>query len=435
MRPWEHRTSHPHARLSQGKARMVNFPFGFTPDDNNKFDLAALGAMLQQLGGMLQKAESLDEGPIAWSMIRDTALTGIKKTDTQLTIEQQNSVNDAIRLAQDWLDAHTTLPASSATAMAWNERSWLENSFESWKPIISPVALAMSGLMTQMNPMQELGDVPPELQQMLMPMLQMAEKLGAISTATQIGQGLASLATETLSGGDISIPLEPNKVPALLPEHIAAFAKNYELPASEVLMLCAVREAAICRLYSQYPWIEDAVIGAIVKYSRGITFNEDHLREMMSGINPEDPESLQAAMSEGLFEPPTTDEQVKALTELEFLLALIDGWVSFITHKVISGKLTNADALLETMNRRRVTGSPAAKVFSQLVGLQLRPSLIRSASDFFAEYSSHATHNEMNFVFTSPDTLPTAADFQDVAGYLRKIQIRMQQSEDPTFNL
>lgn len=253
---------------------MAKFPFGFTPDDNNKFDLAALGAMLQQLGGMLQKAQSLDEGPIAWSMIRDTALAGIQKTDTQLTIEQQNSVNDAIRLAQDWLDAHTTLPASSATAMAWNERLWLEQSFESWKPIISPVALAMSGLLTQMNPMQELGEVPEEMQQMLLPMLQMAEKLGAISTATQIGQGLASLATDTLSGGDISIPLEPNKVPTLLPEHIAAFAKNYELPASEVLMLCAVREAAICRLYSQYPWIEDAVIGGIVKYSRGITFNE-----------------------------------------------------------------------------------------------------------------------------------------------------------------
>lgn len=154
----------------------------------------------------------------------------------------------------------------------------------------------------------------------------------------------------------------------------------------------------------------------------------------MSGINPEDPQSLQAAMSEGLFEPPTTDQQVQALAELEFLLALIDGWVSFITHKVITGKLPNADALLETMNRRRAAGSPAAKVFSQLVGLQLRPNLIRSASDFFTEFSSFATQDEMNFVFSSPDTLPTADDFEDVKGFLRKIQIRMQQSEDPTFN-
>ena len=412
----------------------MNFPFGFTPDDNNKFDLSALGAMLQQLGGMLQKAQSLDEGPIAWSIIRETAVTGIKKSNVRVTPEQQNSVNDAIRLAQSWLDEHTTLPASSIMAHAWDEHQWLDQTFEGWKPIISPVALAMAGLMTEMNPMQELGEIPQELQQMLMPMLQMAEKLGAISTATQIGQGLASLATETLSGGDISIPLEPQKIPALLPEHITMFARNYELPASEVLMLCAVRESAICRLYAQFPWIEDAVIGAIVKYARGISFNQDHIREMMSNINPEDPQSIQIAMSEGLFEPPTTPEQVGALKELEFLLALIDGWVSFISHKVILGKLTNADALIETINRRRVSGTPASKVFSQLVGLQIEPSLIRKSADFFNEYSASATQSEMNFVFSSPDTLPNISDFDDVAGYLRKIQIRMQQSEDPTFN-
>ncbi len=413
---------------------MANFPFGFTPDDNNNFDLAALGAMLQQLGGMLQKAQAHDEGPIAWSIIRETALSGIKKTNVVLSGDQQNSVHDAIRLAQSWLDQHTTLAASSSVSLAWDEKEWLEHTFENWKPIITPVASAMAGLMTKMNPMQELGEVPQELQQMLAPMLQMAEKLGAISTATQIGQGLASLATETLSGGDISISLESNKTPALLPDHIAAFAKSYELPASEVLMLCAVRESAICRLYSQFPWIEDAVIGAVVKYARGITFNEEHLRDMMSQMNPEDPQSLQNAMSEGLFEPPTTQEQLLALNELEFLLALIEGWVSFITYTVIVGKLTNANALIETMNRRRVTGSPAAKVFSQLVGLQLRPTLIRESNDFFESFSKVATQSEMNFMFTSPDTLPTSRDFEDIAGYLRKIQIRMQQSEDPTFN-
>lgn len=412
----------------------MNFPFGFTPDDHNKFDLSALGAMLQQLGGMLQKAQSLDEGPIAWSIIKETAVNGIKKSNIQVTPDQQNSVNDAIRLAQSWLDEHTTLPASSVLAHAWDEQHWIDQMFEGWKPIISPVALAMARLMTEMNPMQELGEVPPELQQMLMPMLQMAEKLGAISTATQIGQGLASLASETLSGGDISIPLEPQKIPALLPEHITLFARNYELPASEVLMLCAVRESAICRLYAQFPWIEDAVIGAIVKYARGISFNQDHVREMMSNINLEDPQSIQMAMSEGLFEPPTTPEQLQALEELEFLLALIDGWVSFITYKVIHGKLPNADALVETMNRRRVSGTPASKVFSQLVGLQLEPTLIRKSSDFFTEFSALATQNEMNFVFSSPDTLPTIRDFDNLSGYLRKIQIRMQQSEDPTFN-
>jgi putative hydrolase len=171
-----------------------------------------------------------------------------------------------------------------------------------------------------------------------------------------------------------------------------------------------------------------------VKYARGITFNEEHLRDMMSQMNPEDPQSLQNAMSEGLFEPPTTQEQLLALNELEFLLALIEGWVSFITYTVIVGKLTNANALIETMNRRRVTGSPAAKVFSQLVGLQLRPTLIRESNDFFESFSKVATQNEMNFMFTSPDTLPTSRDFEDIAGYLRKIQIRMQQSEDPTFN-
>lgn len=402
---------------------MNQIPFGFTPGDGQNFDLNSLGAMLQQIGAMMQQAEGEGDENISWKTIHDSARNSIsQKGDPSITENQKTSVRDAISLAQVWLDEATAFPASNPNFGAWSKSEWLENTLPAWRPLIEPVAKGlaetMSSMSTDMQGLVGNEEVPAEMQKMLQPMLEMAKKMAAVSTGMQIGQGLAELSTEMLGASDISLPLAPNNTPSLLPNYITKFAADYELPVSEVMMMCAVREAALCRLYSAQPWVGKELVETVARYAAGISIDKDRIREVMENVDPSNPESMQELMAAGVFEPATTEAQQKALNHLEFMLALIEGWVSYTSELVIESRLENAGRLIETMNRRRASGGPAEKTFSNLVGLELRPRLIRDATTFWKYI--HANRVEINSVWSHLDFLPDRDDLGNPSLYVEK---------------
>ncbi|MFM1786510.1 MAG: hypothetical protein RL228_460 [Actinomycetota bacterium] len=410
-------------RKCKDLSTMNQIPFGFTPGDGQNFDLNSLGAMLQQIGAMMQQAEGEGEENISWKTIHDSARNSIsQKGDPSITENQKRSVRDAIELAQVWLDEVTGFPASNLNFGAWSKSEWLENTLPAWRPLIEPVAKGlaetMSSMSTDMQGLVGSEEVPAEMQQMLQPMLSMAKKMAAVSTGMQIGQGLAELSTEMLGASDISLPLAPNNTPSLLPNYITQFAKDYELPVSEVMMMCAVREAALCRLYSAQPWVGKELVDTIARYAAGISVDRNRIREVMQNVDPSDPQSMQELMAAGVFEPATTEAQQKALNHLEYMLAVIEGWVSFTSELVIEHRLENAGRLIETMNRRRASGGPAEKTFSNLVGLELRPRMIRDATVFWKYI--HANRIESDSVWSHLDFLPDRDDLTNPALYVEK---------------
>src|SRR3954452_12597084 len=108
------------------------------------------------------------------------------------------------------------------------------------------------------------------------------------------------------------------------------------------------------------------------------------LKQMSQQVDPNDPESLQRAVTEGMFAPEPTPEQQAALARLETLLALVEGWVDTVTLAAATPTLPAIAPLNETMRRRRAAGGPAEQTFAALVGLELRPRRLRDASALWA---------------------------------------------------
>ena len=69
-----------------------------------------------------------------------------------------------------------------------------------------------------------------------------------LSIADQIGQAIGGLAVEVVGSTDIGLPLTPTGRAALLPANIAAFGAGLEVPADQVRLYLALREAAQCEL-------------------------------------------------------------------------------------------------------------------------------------------------------------------------------------------
>lgn len=386
-------------------------------------DPAMLSGIFAQVNAMMS-AQPTDE-PVNWDLAKQHARQVITAgSDPSMTSSQQGAVRDAAALADLWLDPVTAFDRPAFNAEAWSKAEWLENSFDTWKEIAGPVASSVS---TAMNTSIQT-QMPEEIKGMLGGGNIFAG-IGGMMFGMQVGQATGQLAGEVVSSTDIGIPLAPGRS-ALLPGGIAAFGEGLEIPAQEIMLYLAVREAALTRLHKANPWLREDIIELIKRYSRGIHVDIERMQEAASEIeiDPTNPEEMMAAFSGDMFKPQNTEDQQLALDRLETLLALIEGWVTLITEEATTN-LPMAVQLAETMARRRATGGPAEHAFSQLVGLELRPRKMREALGFWRSYEEAHGFEARDGLWATPETLPTSEDLDDPEGFISRRAL-LNASED-----
>ncbi|KZB86810.1 zinc-dependent metalloprotease [Amycolatopsis regifaucium] len=416
---------------------MSKPPFGFGPPDPDKRGenepsdsggqpsgaeaFNQLGQMLSQLGQMLSQAGS-STGPVNYDLAKQIALQNLSSSDSgdvQLGFspssggDSSTAVRDAAHLAELWLDAATILPAGASTTVAWSARTWVEKTLPTWQRLCDPVAQQVSGAWVQA--------LPEEAKQAAGPLLSMMGQMGGMAFGSQLGNALAQLASEVLTSTEVGLPLGPAATSALLPANIEKFTEGLELPTSEVLVFIAAREAAHQRLFAHVPWLRQRLLATVEEFASGISVDTSALEQLAGQIDPSNPASIEEAMSSGLLEPQTSPEQKAALNRLETLLALVEGWVDVVVAEAIGDRLPGADALRETLRRRRATGGPAEQTFATLVGLELRPRRMRAASSLWKLVGDQHGIEKRDGLWSHPDLMPTAEDLDEPLDFSERL--------------
>lgn len=388
-------------------------PFGFAlpggqpPDPNDPQQMQKFLTGLQQL---MAAAQTGGSGPVNWDLARQVATSTLNSEgDPAVTAAQRSEVDDALRLADLWLEPVTALPSGVVTTAAWNRNEWIYNTMDVWRKLADPVAARM---------VTAMGDlVPPEARPQLGAMSSMITALGGALFGGQFGQALAKLATEVLSAGDIGLPLGPAGTAALIPSNISGYGEGLELDPEELRLFVALREAAHQRLFGHVPWLRGHVLTAVEAYARGIRVDREAIEEAMRQIDPSNPESMRELQLEGIFAQEDTDQQRSALARLETTLALVEGWVVHVVETAAEGRLPNIVKLSETFRRRRAAGGPAESTFAALVGLELRPRRLREAATLWTALTEHRGVSGRDALWGHPDLLPSEEDFSDPNGF------------------
>jgi putative hydrolase len=395
-----------------GSSGSGDIPFG------PGFGLPGAGGIPDDLAGKaplfaaLQQLLSQQSGPVNWDLAKQMAVSALASGHRSPTPVERTQVAEAIRLADHWLDPATPLPSGVTSIESWSRVEWVERTLPAWAQLCDPVASRVVGAMGQMVPEEAAAEAGP--------LLGMVGQVGGLMFGAQVGQALAKLAGEVLTSTDVGLPLGPAGVAALLPDNVAAFGQGLELPADEVRLFLALREAAYHRLFKHVPWLRQRLFDAVDAYARGITVDREAIERAMSEVNPEDPESMQRALQGGMFEPSVTPEQQTALARLETLLALVEGWVDDVVAAASAGRLPGAEALRETLRRRRATGGPAEQTFATLVGLELRPRRLREAATLWRTLREQHGPEGRDELWRHPDLLPSADDLDDPEGFVRR---------------
>src|SRR6478735_6813130 len=384
-------------------------------------DPSQMGAAFTQLGAMLSY-----EGPVNWKLALDTAREAMSQSpDPAVSAAERSAIDEAVRLAELWLDAATIYPASGAAASAWTRAQWLEETFDGWKELVEPLATRAGDAMSTMLPQ----GMPDEVAAMAGPLAGMFRQLGGAMFGAQLGEGLAQLSRDVLGASDVGVPLTDRGAAALVPANVTAFGEGLEIPLDQVRLYLALREVAHQRLFAHVPWLRGRIVAAVEDYARGMRVDTSAIEQAMGTLDMSNPEAVQSALASGMFEPADTEEQKAALTRLETLLALVEGWVDAVVADA-STSLPSAPALRETLRRRRASGGPAEQTFATLVGLELRPRRLREASSLWDELRERRGVDGRDAVWEHPDLLPSAEDLDDVDSFVSRAGLDLSSLDD-----
>ena len=396
----------------------------------DKIDPATMGMIAAQLKAMFSAS-----GPVE-SFNLELAIDVARKTvaaqgDSSIGDVARREAEEAVHIAGLWLGDVTDMTAPHGVVHAWSRAEWVDRTMPMWQRLVEPVAAGVStavvaALRAQMGQLGVGGDSadipglpagidPAALATQMEPML---ARMSGSMFGLQVGQAVGALAGDIVSGTEVGLPLVPDHGIALLPANVDAFAEGLEVDLAEVRLYLAVREAARVRLFANVSWLGPELVTAVQSYARDISIDTASIESSLESIDITDPSAMQLALSGNLFAPAPSAAQRAALTRLETYLALVEGWVDVVSDRAALKHLPHTAALGEAVRRRRASGGPAERVFSQLVGLELRPRRLRDAANLWAALESRGGAAARDGAWAHPDVAPASADLDDPLGFV-----------------
>lgn len=408
---------------------------------NNPFDFEQLRRMLEQLGlgdteglnleelisqvSKLQGAGSpfmfgmtnADQDPeAAWR----TTLTAAKQlaaesgSDPRLSAEEVAAVRDAERLAQSWLTPVTQFSETGRPGRALTRTEWLDLSGDGWRRLIEPIIEGLAEALQRGTTDGEEAGLPG-MSQLLAPMM---KNSASLIYRDRLKRELANVATDILTGTELGFNLLGSADVTVVPSNVAQFTRDLDVKDSDLVLYLLLREAARQRLFHAVGWLSPQLSALLSHYAREITIDFEAIAgqfnpENFEGLSLEDIVAVGEQVRGSFFQPASTPTQMEILERLEVLLALVEGWVDHVAAKATTTWMPNAPQLEEILNRRRATATPVTSVFSELLGLDLKPRLVRDARNLWAAVEHERGQAGRDAVWGHPDLLPNRGHLAD----------------------
>ena len=414
----------------------MSIPFGFSPSDDANQDLNEFFANLNK---MMQAGSAQNTGPVDWNAAQQASAATLRaSTPAKVDSTFHRSAETATDLANLWLSEATSLPSGGQNCEILTREKWIAETLLAWQGLVDPVAHGLSQAMSTIIPQdidagamnippEILEQLPPEvaaqieqlissgdINDLLGPVMDLAKSMGATLFGNQFGHGLGTMATQVLSATDVGIPLTSSRNPSFIASNVQEFSDGLNLEVADVLIFLALREIAHQRLFTAAPWLQSHIQSAMAAYASGVQIDTGAIEQALAEIDPTDVEAVNLALSGELFVESRTPQQEAALARLEFLIALIESWVTVVVSDATANRLPSSNALAETLRRRRAAGGPAEKFFEGIIGLEIRPRKIREAATVWQKLTETMGISQRDQIWTHPDLLPTSSDLEDI---------------------
>ncbi|MEX2328741.1 MAG: zinc-dependent metalloprotease, partial [Nitriliruptoraceae bacterium] len=382
-------------------------------------------------------ARPTPDGNVDWDLAQRVALEQAAEGDRAPSPEESARIEQALALAEHWLDT-TGLPAASDAGrlVVASRQDWTRAALDALRPLVEPVAgasvRALSALAREqlgdldVDDLSNLGlDLPEGIEPMLRGLFDSNVDLGemlrpaaAMLTGLQVGQVVGALSRQVLGQYDLGVPTAPRGHAHQLPVNIEEAFGEWDLDPMDVAMVLIVHEAALRRLFHAVEWLEGHLHGLVGEFAAGTRVDRDRLdalsHELMTGVDPDDPDALRAAMEHAAnFRLEPTDAQRRVLQRLQAVIALTTAWARSEGRNALGDRIPSRERIDEVLRRRRATRGDGEALLANLLGLDLRPTDESIAEAFVATVTEVLGSQGLHRALAHPENLPDTEELAD----------------------
>jgi putative hydrolase len=223
---------------------------------------------------------------------------------------------------------------------------------------------------------------------------------------------------------DLPIPRPPSDELLVVPATINAFADDWSLPPDDVLLWVCLSEVAHHAVLSR-PHVRARLDELLAEYVSGFEPDTGALDSRLEGIDPANPESLQAVLGdpETLLGAIQSPAQHDTRRHLDALVAAVEGYVDHALDTVGERLIGSYPSLTEALRRRRVMRGDGDKFVERLFGLELGQAQYDRGSAFVDGVVERAGEDGLARLWSSARELPTPAEVDAPGLWLERINI------------
>lgn len=259
----------------------------------------------------------------------------------------------------------------------------------------------------------------------------LAEGLGVLRGPFQAGVGYLLAAEVGVVVGYLSqrvlgqyevVLLDPDAKARLLfvEPNIADAAKSMGSEPDEFLRWVALHETTHAVQFGGVPWLRDHLAGLVNEMTESLTVSIDPAK-LARLPSTDDLRGLVDAVRRGdLIGFATTPEQRELLDRVQATMAVVEGHAEHVMDAVGKEVIPGLDGLRDAMERRRDRQPALGRLIARLIGLEMKMQQYRLGKAFCDGVVERGGIDALNRVWSSPAALPSLAELEDPAGWMRR---------------
>jgi putative hydrolase len=382
-------------------------PGGFNPFEKL---FADLGRMFAQ------------QGPVNWDVARQIALFLATEGQAEANVDplERMRLEELVRVADLHISERTGLTTAitgRVLSVAPVTRSeWAMRSLDAHKPLFERLAVSLNAADDEPDAEEDAG--PEKL------LGDLGRMVGPVLLGLQAGSMLGHLSRRALGQYDLPIPRPPSDELLVVPANLDAFADEWSLAPDDLRLWVCLHEVTHHAVLGR-PHVRATLEGLIADYVSSFEVDAGALEGMMGGLDPTDPEGMQAASADpelllGALQSPAQQE---LLATIETLTVVLEGFVDHIMDTVGKALIGSYNMLSEAVRRRRVESSDGDRFVERLLGLQLGQAQYDRGAAFVRGVVERAGDEGLARLWASARELPTPAEVDAPGLWLARIEL------------
>ncbi|HRW18790.1 MAG TPA: zinc-dependent metalloprotease [Dermatophilaceae bacterium] len=341
---------------------------------------------------------------VDWELARQTAAR-LAPPGPRVTPAEAAEVVASLRRAAE--QAHAPVaetarmhsPAGSAPVLVVDRAGWSSANIASSKALLEPVIAKLAAAMPA-------APAPS------------AQSIGSKITGAEMGALLAFMASKVLGQYDLAPEGSPRLL--LVAPNIVQAEREMSLDPWDFRLWVALHEETHRVQFTAVPWLREHMIERSRQLAVDIAPTPAELVERISEIAQRLPDVMKPG-STGIAELLLTPEQKAKIAEITAVMSLLEGHADVVMDDVGPAVIPSVAVIREKFTERRAGLGQLDRMLRRLLGLEAKMRQYADGAVFVRAVTERVGTDGFNAVWTSPETLPTAAEMGDPQAWVARV--------------